>query len=133
MVRNVRRWMPLTFAVGLATTGFAFMAANTVPATNAGTGETPISGYTVSGVSYKLKAVPGDPEDVLNVSFKLAAVNKPSPAPAPNVAVQLWQNGPSYSCSSTNWSTTAGSGTFTCATAGVEVKQLTELTVVAAQ
>lgn len=129
--------MPLTFAVGLATTGFAFMAANTVPATNAGTAESAISGYTVSKVHYSLTTT-GDPEDVTAVGFHLQADNPPTGgAPAPTVAIELKNDAGRYSCMQTptnSWNSSTGSGDFTCSLSpALDVKNLVELTVVAAQ
>ncbi|MGH3413864.1 MAG: hypothetical protein ACRDPH_12375 [Marmoricola sp.] len=55
MKRIVRRVvLPLGAAVALGTSGFAFMAANSVPASHAGEGNAAISGYAVSGIHYDL-------------------------------------------------------------------------------
>ena len=53
MNRRMKRLaVPMVAAAVLGTTGFAFMATNTVAATRAGAGENVISGYDVSGVTY---------------------------------------------------------------------------------
>lgn len=139
MSRRIRRWMPMGLAVGVASTGFAFMAANTVPATNAGTAETNISGYTASNVHYTLD-VANDPEDVLNVKFHLAADNPPqggAPAPA-TVMIELKKDAGTFSCTndSNNWANSQGD--YTCDLPvtppdSIDVGALVELAVIAAQ
>lgn len=55
MNRTMKRvGVPIAGAVLLGTSGFAFMAANTVPVTSAGNGGNGITGYTVSDVHYDL-------------------------------------------------------------------------------
>ncbi len=52
MFRLTRRLALIGGAAAIATAGFAFMAENTVPTTNAGQGTGSITGYTVAGVHY---------------------------------------------------------------------------------
>lgn len=52
MPRKIRRFLPVVAAAALATSGFAYMASNTVDASNAGQGSADISGYTVTGIHY---------------------------------------------------------------------------------
>jgi hypothetical protein len=68
--------VPVGAAILLGSTGFAFMAANSVPETFAGNGSGPISGYVVSDVHYELvpdafaPVVPGQ-ESIQRVYFTL--------------------------------------------------------------
>lgn len=88
--------------VGLG--GYAFTAANTVPATKAGDGAGAISGYTVSGVSYSLNAT--NPSNIDSVAF---SVNTTPPAGS-KMKVKLVASGSTwYNC--TNVATA-----LTCAT-----------------
>jgi hypothetical protein len=53
----------------LAAATFAYAAANTVPASNAGDGSGTVSGYTVTNVHYTLD--PTNPANISNVAFTL--------------------------------------------------------------
>ncbi len=54
-----------------ASVGYAFAAANVVPATNAGDGAEVISGYTISAVHYNLNAT--NPQNIDSVTFTTSA------------------------------------------------------------
>jgi hypothetical protein len=106
--------------VVLALAAYAYTAANTVPATAAGTGAGAISGYTVSGVSYTLNA--SAPTSIDAVSFTL------TPAAASTVKAQLTSGGSWFTCSNT-------AGAATCATTSPQatVALATQLTVLAVE
>jgi hypothetical protein len=77
-------------ALAIAGGGYAFMASNTVAATNAGVGQGAISGYDVSAVSYNLVTnalVPGGTY-IQTVSFTLT----PGDALAKNVLAWFQDN-----------------------------------------
>jgi len=61
----------LVVACALATGAYAFTASNTVPASQAGSGDGAITGYTVSVVAYQLNAT--TPSDIDSVTFTLSA------------------------------------------------------------
>ena len=65
--------MPVGAAIILGSSGFAFMATNSVAVTHAGAGENTVSGYDVSNVSYKYIDVSGNPHlnYIKSVSFTL--------------------------------------------------------------
>jgi hypothetical protein len=99
---------------------YAFTAANTVPATNAGSGSGAISGYTVTNVSYTLNAT--TPTNLDQVAFTI------SPTTTATLKVQLAAAGSWYSC-------TNSGGSVTCNTTSPQatVAGATQLTVVSAQ
>jgi hypothetical protein len=68
-----RMAVPVGAAIILGSSGFAYMAVNAVPESHAGAGESAISGYDVSGVSYKYIDNPGNPHlnYIKSVSFTL--------------------------------------------------------------
>lgn len=96
-IRKLRYIAALIAAVSAAAGIYAFTASNTVPATNAGSGSSAISGYTVSAVSYTLNS---DPTKLDAVAFTLDKA-------AGTVKVQVASGGSWYSCTNTtgnNWS-----------------------------
>ena len=98
-------------ALILATSAYAFAAANTVPGTVAGEGAGAVSGYTVSAIAYTLGATPSN---IASVAFTLSG-------PATAVQASLTgSSGPFYTCTGgpTNWTcaTTAPQATVTNAT-----------------
>lgn len=68
-----RMAVPVGAAIILGSSGFAFMATNSVPLTHAGSGDNTISGYTVSGVSYNYVDDDSDPDlsYIKSVTFTL--------------------------------------------------------------
>ena len=106
-------------AAVVSVAAYAFTAANTVPATNAGSGSGTISGYTVSGVTYTLNA--SNPQNVDQVAFTISPTTG-------TVKAQLVSGGSWYSC-------TNSSGSVTCATTSPQATAsgVNQLTVVAAQ
>lgn len=116
-----RRLMLIGLLGLVAVMTYGFAAANTVPASNAGDGQTAISGYTVTNVHYTLDAT--TPSNVTSVSFTLA------PALPAGGATRISLNG------GTSWlaaGACTGLTNVTC-TATVAVTALTNLRVVAAQ
>lgn len=70
--RKKGRFLGALVVAGVVATGaYAFTASNTVPPSNAGSGNGTISGYTVSGIAYTLNAT--TPTDIDSVAFTLNA------------------------------------------------------------
>ena len=106
----------------LASSTYAFAAANTVPATTAGDGSAAISGYSITGVTYTLNGA--SPQNVDNVAFTIA----PAIAAGGVVYAKL------RSLSATYFGCTISGGTnVSCATAGETAATVNELRVIAAQ
>ena len=96
-IRKLRYLAALIAAISAAAGIYAFTNSNTVPATNAGSGATAISGYTVSNVAYTLNA---DPTKIDAVTFTLDKA-------AGTVKAQLVSTGSWYACTNTasfDWS-----------------------------
>jgi hypothetical protein len=110
----------LVLAIGVACGVYAYAAANTVPASTAGSGSGAISGYTVSNIAYTLNAV--TPTNLDQVAFTIA------PTAASTVKVQLAPAGSWYTCAN-------AAGSVTCNTTAPQATALaaTQLTVVAVQ
>lgn len=119
--RTGRKVILIAILIGtLASAAYAFTASNTVPATQAGSGNNTISGYTATSVAYTLNAT--TPTNIDSVAFTI------SPTTTSAVKVQLAAAGSWYSCVNT-------SGSVTCATTAPQatVVAATQLTVVAVQ
>jgi len=104
----------------LASAAYAFTASNTVPVSQAGSGNNTISGYTATNVAYTLNAT--TPTNIDSVAFTI------SPTTTSAVKIQLAPAGSWYSCVNV-------SGSVTCATTSPQATVLgaTQLTVVAVQ
>jgi hypothetical protein len=105
----------------LAVLSYGFAASNTVDSSNAGDGQSGISGYTVTNVHYVLDGT--NPSNVSSLTFNL------SPALPAGGATRISLNG------GTSWLAAGdctGTSTVTC-TATVAVTALSNLRVVAAQ
>jgi hypothetical protein len=117
MLRNFKVLSIVLVVIVIASSAYAFAAANTVPATKAGDGAGAISGYTVSAVVYNLNA--SDPTSLDSVDFTLDAA-------ATNVQIKLVAAGSTwYDCvvdTGNDW---------TCDTTGATVSSMDELTVIA--
>jgi hypothetical protein len=116
-------------AAAIAGGAYAFTAANTVPATNAGAGTGTVSGYTVTNLHYALDST--TPQNIDSLTFNVSP-NIPSTGTG-KVVVQatLSSGGPNnYTCT-----TNATGDTVTCATTSPQLTaaSLTSVTVVAAQ
>ncbi|TAJ19019.1 MAG: hypothetical protein EPO65_07795 [Dehalococcoidia bacterium] len=109
----------------VAAGGAAFTAANTVPATVAGSGSGGVSGYTVSGVVYNLNA--SNPQNIDSVTFAYSPG-----APDPTKARASLNNGTTwFNCDS---AIVGGSDSVTaCATSGATVAGASTLIVVLSQ
>jgi hypothetical protein len=101
----------------VASTAYAFAAANTVPATKAGDGNGTISGYTVTNVVYNLNTT--DPSTIDSIDFDLSAA-------AVTAKIKLVAAG------STWYDCVNGSGTsWNCDTTGAAVSAVDQLRVIA--
>ena len=117
MLRTLKVFAILLVVVVLAGSAYAFAAANTVPATQAGDGSGTISGYTVTNVAYNLNS--SNPSLLDSVDFTLSAA-------ATNVQIKLVSAGSTwYAC------TVVSGNNWTCDTTGATVVSLDELRVVA--
>ena len=118
--RNRNRYLAAAaIAAIVAPAAYAFTAANTVPASSAGSGSGAISGYTVSNVAYTLNA--SNPQNVDQVAFTISPTTG-------TVKVQVVSGGSWYACTNT-------AGSVTCATTSPQATAaaVNQLTVVAAQ
>lgn len=127
--------IPGAAAAMIATSGFAFMATNSVPDSYAGTGDGTISGYQVSNIHYGTAAKWPGGAYLKSVSFDLNHA-----ATADNVGAYVFVNykgQPSRwtDCQATNTSNTSFKCTQTGGdtTGAVLVKDLVKITVSAAQ
>ena len=127
--RLVRFAVAFGAAAAVAGGAYAFTAANTVPASNAGAGSGAVSGYTVTNVHYALDAT--TPANVDSLTFNVSPVIPNSGSGKVIVQAALSTGGPdTFTCS-----TTVAGDTVTCATTSPQLTAalLTSLTVVAAQ
>jgi len=85
--RRRRYALAALLAFIVATSAYAYTAANTVPATKAGDGQGTISGYVVSSVKYTLDTT--NPANIASVAFTLDA-------PATEVKAKLVSSSTSY-------------------------------------
>jgi hypothetical protein len=117
--RRNRYFLAAVAAAVVAPAAYAFTAANTVPASSAGSGSGAISGYTVSSVSYTLNGA--NPQNVDQVAFTISPTSG-------TVKAQVVSGGSWYAC-------TNSSGSVTCATTSPQATAaaVNQLTVVAAQ
>jgi hypothetical protein len=115
MNRTVRRLVIPGVGVVLATSGFAFMASNTVAQSSAGQGQATVSGYTVSGINYSTEQGWGKPSPIYSVSTaKFVITSNATSAPANGVpagvhASLLGTSAATSDCTIVNW-TVNGSG-----------------------
>jgi hypothetical protein len=103
-------WLAAVALVGLvlAAGASAFTASNTLPATNAGDGSSPISGYTVSNVTYTLDST-STKIDIIN--FHLA--NMGSGTTQPSTVKASVDNGTTWvDCTTSNFA--SGAGDYAC-------------------
>ncbi|TAJ19020.1 MAG: hypothetical protein EPO65_07800 [Dehalococcoidia bacterium] len=109
-------------ATVMAVGGMAYTAANTVPATVAGSGSGAVSGYTISSIVYNVNA--SDPRNVDSITFSYS----PS-SPDPTRARVSGDNGTTwFNCDS---AIVGGSDSVTaCATSGLTVAAVSTLIIV---
>ena len=111
--RKTRTFATLAFVGIMASASYAFMASNTVGATNVGQGSDAISGYAAGAIQYTLDTTSGT-ANVTGVSFTLSPI-APGTAPAGTVKARLATSGSYSNC--TNTSGTTWSCTFSAVTA----------------
>jgi len=104
----------------LATSAYAFAASNTVPASNAGEGQTAIGGYAVSAVTYTYSTA--NPSQISSVGFTIAPAAK-------KASISLATGGTLQACVGTGPGPTWTA--WTCAISGVSVTSADMLRVVA--
>lgn len=120
MLRNFKVLSIVLVVIVIATSAYAFAAANTVPTTKAGDGVGTVSGYTVTGVVYTLNAT--DPSTLDSVAFDLGAAAGTGKVKAQLVAT----TGTWYSCTQVGVTTV-----WTCITTGLTASSVDQLRVVA--
>lgn len=131
MSRRLRRLLiPLGVAVVLATSGFAFMAVNSVPVSHAGEGAGVISGYDVSNVHYTLK---DNGDSAVGTDYFIEAVSFELNAPATTVSASVWNS--EQAAAYGDCSTSNGGTRWTCYHSGnmQELEAAVKLTVIAGQ
>jgi len=145
MIRAPRRLLMWVGAAVLAAGGFAFMASNSVAASSAGQGQAPVTGYTVSNVSYSAEQGWGQANPTFSVStVKFIITANSTVAPANNepaqVEVTLLGTGATPLASPgtvTSWTidptTHVGSGAVVANVPATPVSQITGLDVEANQ
>jgi len=122
-VLKIRYLAVVMLVLIVAASAYAFAAANDVPESGAGDGNSTISGYTVTNVTYVLNST--NPANIDTAKFNVAPTAGAS-APV-TVKIQLITNGSWFGCSvvsGTQWS---------CAISGVTALAANNLRVVAAQ
>ena len=120
-------------AAAIGASGFAFMATNVTPASSAGQGAGPVSGYVVSGIQYSAEQGWGNPlpdYTVSTVKFILTSVATQAPGNGQPSQVNATLEGltgvplgnqTTASCSTTSWSVNGsgqGSGAYVCPGSG---------------
>jgi len=130
----------VALAIGLATSGFAYLASNGVDPSNAGMGHATISGYDISNVTYSTGTT-DDHHTVASVQFTLAAHGGPGLQPShvwaqiqhASTTSELGSSDPSKGCKLIGaWS--GGSGTYSCqANDTIPIHDADQLTVIAYQ
>jgi hypothetical protein len=125
MFRNLKVLLIALMVIAIAGSAYAFAAANTVPATTAGSGASAVGGYTVSNVVYDLDAT--DPTIVDAITFSISPDTGSEKAVA--VLVQTAAAGGWLSC-------TLADGTLpavdvTCTYGALLLEDVTALNVVA--
>lgn len=124
MFRNIKVLLIAVFVIAIAASAYGFAAANTVPASTAGSGGSTVSGYTVSNVVYDLDDT--DPSLVDAITFTVAPDTGTQKAVA--VFVQTANGGGWTSCPVTG---VGPSVDATCTFGALTLASVTELNVVA--
>ena len=114
--RSIKIFIIVIAAVALASRATAFAAANTVPPTKAGDGNSAISGYVITGVHYVLAS---PPTTITSLTFNVDT----APIAGSTITVKLVTGGSWYTCTNV---TTA----VTCAIPGLTVLSVDNLQVV---
>jgi hypothetical protein len=116
--KSMKTMMVVLIALVLAGFSYAYAAANTVPASNAGDGSGAITGYTITNVKYNLNTT--DPSKIDTVTFNTGAA-------AATIKIRLDNTTTWYTCTAV----TVSPWTTTCTTTGATVVGATNLQVVA--
>jgi len=156
MIRLPRRFALWGGAAAIAMGGFAFMASNVVVGSSAGAGAGPVSGYTVTNITYTPiinRCITGTTKTnctaaayIGGVTFTLSSAKKTTPSATKQPSVLVYPEnatgerpwGHMTTCTVTTWTTTNGTGTVTCSISATThasqapVKTLYGLTVTAA-
>ena len=69
MLRNFKVLLIVLVVIVIAGSAYAFAAANTIPASNVGSGASTVSGYVISNIEYNF--VSGNPNEIATVEFDL--------------------------------------------------------------
>lgn len=125
-----RLQLPLVviLVIFLLTSSYALTAANTVPATRAGTGAASVTPYTVTDVLYTIDVL-DNPQQLLSASLKLGG-NVPSSV---NVRVRFRAAGSWYPCTVGAFDSVGNKTAVTCSVTGAGSVTADNLTVVAVQ
>ena len=121
--RKTRTFATLAFVGIMASASYAFMASNTVGATNAGQGADTISGYTAGAIQFTLDTTSGT-ANVTGVSFTLTPDN--GGAAAGVVKARLTSSGAYQNC-------TLATGRWSCTFSGVTALSAASLDIAATQ
>jgi len=142
MIRAARRWIPLTVAIALAGTSFAYLAGNTVNPSNAGMGEGTITGYAITNIRYNTNTMATQAGSdwhhyVSGVTFTLTSTAGTGSAPS-NVLAEVHHGGTTsqFGKCSGAWvaSGAGGAGSYSCqANDPIPVHDADLLTVIAYQ
>jgi hypothetical protein len=118
--RSSKMFVVVLVVMILATSAYAFAASNTVPASNAGEGQTAIGGYAVSAVTYTYSTA--NPSQISSVGFTIAPAAK-------KASISLVTGGTLQVCTGTGGGPTWTA--WTCSISGVSVLSADMLRVVA--
>jgi hypothetical protein len=128
-ISTTRLLVALVAAIAIAGGTYAFTAANTVPASNAGAGTGTVSGYTVTNVHYTLNTT--TPANIDSMTFNVSPTVPSTGQGKVSVQAGLTTGGPNpYTCT-----TNVAGDTVTCPTTSPQLTadKLSSITVVAAQ
>ena len=128
-ISTTRLLVALVAAIVIAGGTYAFTAANTVPASNAGAGTGTVSGYTVTNVHYTLNTT--TPVNIDSMTFNVSPTIPNTGQGKVTVQAGLTTGGPNtYTCT-----TNVAGDTVTCPSTSPQLTadKLISLTVVAAQ
>jgi hypothetical protein len=121
-LRSSKLFIAMLIVVILATSAYAFAASNTVPASNAGEGQTAIGGYVVTPGTVTYTYSTANPSQISSVGFTIAPAAK-------KASVSLVVGGTLQACTGTGGGPTWTA--WTCAITGVSVLNADMLRVVA--
>lgn len=127
--RAARKILPAAIVAVLAGgSSYALTAANTVPATKAGSGAGPVTAYTVTDEKYTIDVL-NNPKQLLSSSLNLAG----NVATNASVRVRFYAAGSWYSCTIGAYTSGTDKTAVACSVAGASSVLANSLTAVAAQ